>query len=223
MDVDSQPNEIIATVIVAVSASIFLFSFCMFGESLTNQFDVLDDKLYQCSWYSFPIGIQRMLITLMSNTQHPATITGYGNIECTRDTFKTVNMGSVYLLNSQIYLKFILWFIIKFIAFFSAQFFRLLKKSFHILWDCVKSPNREMLIFICYKFHYLFDWMTLESRMKMDYKYWNKPDLTIFWKQFTIYSLNYWFFMKYVFRFNRIIPFSSLILKLKLIVCSKKT
>lgn len=86
-----EPNEIIATGIVAVSAAAILFSFCMFGESLANQFDELDLRFYQSiDWYLFPMGIQRMLVTVMSNTQRPTVILGYGNVECTRDTFKTV-------------------------------------------------------------------------------------------------------------------------------------
>lgn len=94
MDGEAEPSEMIPTAIVAVSTTICLFAFCMFGENLAEQFDMLDVKLYQCDWFLFPIDIQRMLITLMSNTQQPAAIIGYGNIECTRETFKRVFFSS---------------------------------------------------------------------------------------------------------------------------------
>lgn len=91
MEHEAELNEMIVAAIVIVSVCTVLFLFCMFGESLTEQFSMLDEKLNQSiDWYLFPIGVQRMLLTVMSNTQQSVTIRGYGNIECTRDTFKAV-------------------------------------------------------------------------------------------------------------------------------------
>lgn len=92
MDGKSDPNEIIPAAIVALSAFLCMFALCMFGENLAGQFNALDDALSQCKWYLFPIDVKRMLITLMSNTQQTVALLGYGNIECTRDTFKNVRI-----------------------------------------------------------------------------------------------------------------------------------
>lgn len=67
-----------------------LWSACNLGEMLTKHFEMFDDALGQCDWYLFSIEIQRMLVIIMSNSQRPAILTGYGNIQCTRETFKKV-------------------------------------------------------------------------------------------------------------------------------------
>lgn len=66
------------------------FFLCECGERVMNQFDEFHDEIYQCNWYSFPIEIQKMLVIAMSISQQPAIIQGFGNLLCTRDTFKRV-------------------------------------------------------------------------------------------------------------------------------------
>lgn len=60
---------------------------------MSNQFDIYGDELYHCDWYLFSIKFQRMLLMILTNSQQPVVIRGYGNIECTRDTFKKVKKG----------------------------------------------------------------------------------------------------------------------------------
>lgn len=83
-----------ATTMTAVLYTTFLiFLVCELGETVTNQYEILNAELYQCTdWYSFPIGMQRMFVTFMSCTQRPVFIHGYGNklTQCTRETFKKV-------------------------------------------------------------------------------------------------------------------------------------
>lgn len=57
-----------------------------------NQYELLNDEMYQCDWYSFLIEMQQMFVTFMSFTQQPVLIHGYGNTltQCRRDTFKKV-------------------------------------------------------------------------------------------------------------------------------------
>ena len=68
-----------------------IFSVCELGEQMSNGFDSFDDKLCQCDWYSFPIQLQQIYLIFLSNTQQPTNIACYGNISCTRDTFKKVS------------------------------------------------------------------------------------------------------------------------------------
>lgn len=69
---------------------IFILMFCELGEMVCNQFEMFNDSLEQCNWYSLPIEMQQMMIIFMANAQQPTWISGFGNILCTRDTFKKV-------------------------------------------------------------------------------------------------------------------------------------
>lgn len=64
---------------------------CEFAQMVANRFDMFHSELCQCDWYLSPIEIQRMLLIFMVSTQQPAIFHGYGRIEGSRDTFKTVN------------------------------------------------------------------------------------------------------------------------------------
>lgn len=66
-----------------------------FYLKVTHQFIRFNAKLCQCDWYLFPIGIQRMLVIFMSDTQQPVSIQGYGNIQCKRENFKTVRINFI--------------------------------------------------------------------------------------------------------------------------------
>lgn len=63
---------------------------CELGERVAKQFDLFDDKLNLCKWYLFPIDVQRMLLIFICDTQQPKFVRGFGNIICTRDSFKSV-------------------------------------------------------------------------------------------------------------------------------------
>lgn len=92
----------ITTAIVVPSAVIFLSAFCMFGENVAMRFAMLDDQLCECDWQLFPPAIQRMLITVLANTQRTSTIIGYGNIECTRERFQIVNGVFIGIVSNSI-------------------------------------------------------------------------------------------------------------------------
>lgn len=81
----------LASILVTVFWSFaFCLFFCEFGEKLTEKYESFNEKLYRCHWYAFPIEMQRMLLIFMSSTQHSPFLRGFGNIVCTRDTFKVV-------------------------------------------------------------------------------------------------------------------------------------
>lgn len=70
-------------------ASIFLF--CEFGERITYQFSLFNDRLCQCNWYAFSMEVQRIYLIALSDIQHPVLIRGFANTLCTRIAFKHVN------------------------------------------------------------------------------------------------------------------------------------
>lgn len=88
---DSNPVEMIFTLILMCVSFFAIFSFCEFGEMINTQFEQFDVELCQCDWYSFSIDMQQMLVAFMTCTQQPAIIHGFANTECTRSTFKRVN------------------------------------------------------------------------------------------------------------------------------------
>lgn len=78
-----------------------VFMFCDFGENLSNGFDALNSEICNRNWYSFPIEIQRLLPIILVSTQKPVQLLGFGNIPCTRETFKVV----IYSSNFKIFLS----------------------------------------------------------------------------------------------------------------------
>lgn len=63
---------------------------CEFGEMVTNRFKAISDIIYDSDWYSFPMGIQRVLPTIMVAAQRPVVLMGFGNVPLTRENFKKV-------------------------------------------------------------------------------------------------------------------------------------
>lgn len=61
-----------------------------FGEMMGEQFNLLDDALCECDWYAFPLKMQQMFITLVTSTQQPTIVRGFGNVLCNRETFSKV-------------------------------------------------------------------------------------------------------------------------------------
>lgn len=72
---------------------------CEFGECLTYHFDLFDDAISYCRWYLFPIGLQKKLVIVMANAQQLATLRGFGNTPCLRESFKKVCIHSCILLH----------------------------------------------------------------------------------------------------------------------------
>lgn len=67
---------------------------CESGERVTEQFSKYNDTLNQCNWYLLPVDIQQMLLIFIADVQQPIHIRGYGNIICTRDSFKQVTIST---------------------------------------------------------------------------------------------------------------------------------
>lgn len=90
MKPESDP-AVLTNILVSVFWSFgYCAFFCEFGDMLIDQFESLDEKVYRSHWYAYPIEMQQMTLILMSSTQRLAPFRGYGNIICTRDTFKMV-------------------------------------------------------------------------------------------------------------------------------------
>lgn len=66
------------------------------SQVITNQFEMFNNELDQCAWYAFhSMKMQQILMIVMANAQQPTFIRGFGNIPCTRETFKKVILSSL--------------------------------------------------------------------------------------------------------------------------------
>lgn len=84
------PIELLLTVTIQFWAIVFISLLCELGKMVTNEFELFSGELNQCNWYAFPIAMQRMLLIVVVNSEQPAKLRGFGNVECTRETFKRV-------------------------------------------------------------------------------------------------------------------------------------
>lgn len=101
--------------VLILTSFVLMFFICEFGERLSHYFNTFDDAFGQCRWYLFPIEMQRMLVIATINTQQPVIIQSFGNIPCTRDSFKRVwNLLRIQLKsNFEFHLKAILHFLLQ--------------------------------------------------------------------------------------------------------------
>lgn len=91
MEKTSNQIEIIITSLLAIWTFGFIFFICEPGEMVTYHFEHFYDELGRSDWNLYPIEVQRIYLTFVLETQQPIIIKSYGNISCTRDTFKQVN------------------------------------------------------------------------------------------------------------------------------------
>lgn len=69
-----------------------LFLFCEFGKRIIDASNKFGDELLMCDWYVFPTSIQKTLPLAMIGLQKPFILCGFGNIQCTRESFKFVSV-----------------------------------------------------------------------------------------------------------------------------------
>lgn len=68
-----------------------IFVFCEIGENLMSQFNQLSDAIVYCEWYIFSQQTKQILPFIMMATQTPVAIGGFGNVQCTRNAFRSVS------------------------------------------------------------------------------------------------------------------------------------
>lgn len=66
------------------------------GERMSGNFAEIEDEMKQMDWHLFPIKTQRMMITLLTATQRPVKLMGFGNLPATRITMKQVEILSIF-------------------------------------------------------------------------------------------------------------------------------
>lgn len=64
--------------------------YCEFSQMMCQKFSWFSEEVHHCDWYLFPIELKRLYLIFLLDVQQLSIVRGYGNILCTRDTFKTV-------------------------------------------------------------------------------------------------------------------------------------
>lgn len=83
-------GEVIAQLVSVILIFVVIFLICECGQIVTIQFEIFNDTLNRCKWYYMPIELQQMLVVVMVGAQHSTQFQGYGNVECTCESFKKV-------------------------------------------------------------------------------------------------------------------------------------
>lgn len=81
---------LVVSTLYAFFVFLILFAVCELGERTGNIFIELDYEIGQLDWYLFPMNIQKMLPTLMANSQKPVVFNCFGSVACTRWQFQKV-------------------------------------------------------------------------------------------------------------------------------------
>lgn len=109
---------------------------------IKNQFEMFNDELNQCiDWYALPIGLQKLLIIVMTNAQRETVIRGFGNIFCTRTTFRKVECCWFLSVEIQLICVWFTFHILIFLFVFLFLIIRWSNQAFLILWRYVSWPR----------------------------------------------------------------------------------
>lgn len=82
---------------ILTAALVFSYLICFFGDEVTTHFEDVNESIYLCDWYLFPLIMQKSLPPMMILAQKSLYIGNFGPVHCTRDTFKNVSTKTVYI------------------------------------------------------------------------------------------------------------------------------
>lgn len=67
-----------------------IFAICEFGQRITGRFYEIKNEIFNWDWYTFPMDVQKIFPIIVIGTETPVELCGFGNIVCTRSSFKNV-------------------------------------------------------------------------------------------------------------------------------------
>lgn len=84
--------DVVRLIVFLFAALLYIAYLCHFGERVTSQFDRINFAIDQCSWYDYPMEMQRILPMMSMMAQNPVLVeAAYLNIGCSREVLKKVN------------------------------------------------------------------------------------------------------------------------------------
>lgn len=109
MDGNSTAVEIVITTLFTIWVFVLTFLFCEPGERVSNQFESFGEELQRCNWYKLSMEMQRLYAIFLLNTQQPIIIESYGQLQCTRETFKRVIISDQLFVWSIFFAMYLFW------------------------------------------------------------------------------------------------------------------
>lgn len=83
--------DVMRLIVFLSAALLYIAYLCLFGEKVTSQFDKINYSIGQCSWYDFPMEMQRILPMMSMIAQCPVLVeAAYLHIGCSREVLKKV-------------------------------------------------------------------------------------------------------------------------------------
>lgn len=82
--------ELVPTITEMVWSFSMVAFYCEFSQMMWQKFSLFSEEVHQLDWYRFPIELQRLYLIFLLDAQQLAIVRGFGNILCTRETFKRV-------------------------------------------------------------------------------------------------------------------------------------
>lgn len=73
-----------------VSIIFWIFFVFNMGDTITRRFERVSNSVYSCRSVDFPPKSRKYVNTMLVVAQKPIYIQGFGNVRCTRETFKSV-------------------------------------------------------------------------------------------------------------------------------------
>lgn len=98
-EITSNPMELIRPLISVCWSFCFIGIFCEFGESVTEQFEMIKFELGQRNWYLFPLEMQQTFLIVLANAKQPKYVQGFANVICSRKAFKNVTFFSLEMFH----------------------------------------------------------------------------------------------------------------------------
>lgn len=96
MQVSPNISVLVRLVCLQYWAFLSILLICELGDRVINSFRTID--VYSlCDWHLFPANMRRVLPTVLINIQTAVALEGYGNVRCSRDTCKRVNLCVLFL------------------------------------------------------------------------------------------------------------------------------
>lgn len=69
----------------------FFYPVCDLGEHVTSAFATMEQNIHNVLWYECPVDHRKWLTLMIAMAQRPYRVIIFGEISCSRDTFKMVN------------------------------------------------------------------------------------------------------------------------------------
>lgn len=87
---DVDPTLLMSSVGAIFGASAITLIYCEFAERVSSGFDEICDMICELHWYLYAEEIQKMMPTIIVNSQEPVNMDGFANCSCSRVQFKKV-------------------------------------------------------------------------------------------------------------------------------------